>query len=478
MLVDASPSLAVDAEHDDGLDITTATGQPQEHHENHDGLFPLSPFAPSHISLLDISPFEWYDLLARDAISNTQKLNDLFNADPTWTFDEASLSRRQSPIPETDLLEEESVEQQQPGPDVTALQNTTLNESASVTKSWNTAYNIELSSKDLVLMRHYVQVVGPILDLFDPSKHFTNIVPHLSMRNIGLQKSILAVAARHMSLGTTEGATFSMDDTPSYTNLDIQPRHLATQYYYETLQYLSQTLLHPMYADSPEILATAMMISTYEMFEADVGEPTKSGDWERHLRGAFWIHRNQDNNAESIEGMRRAAWWAWLRQDIWAAFRAGRPTLTIYRPQRTIHEMNADDLASWAVFLAAKCVEFSAQGGMAIDHQNLRLRIDRGNYLLRSLQEWYDILPPSFLPMNSASGEGFTQRPSPQGLSGFTPSSSTSFSLHTETNTFPPIWIHPPNHAGSIQMYHFARTLVLLHQPSTGGLMELKRRQK
>ncbi len=89
---------------------------------------------------------------------------------------------------------------------------------------------------------------------------------------------------------------------------DPNPAHAAAQYYYETLQYLSQTLLYPSYADSHEILATSIMISTYEMFDAD--RASTSGDWERHLRGSFWIQRSQDNDGESADGLRRAEWWA------------------------------------------------------------------------------------------------------------------------------------------------------------------------
>lgn len=480
------PEVALDADSNDALH----SHETAEHQGNDDCDFPflLSPVAPSQISLLEISPLEWYDLIARDAINNTQKLNDLFNADPTWTFDEASLSRRQSPIPELGPKDEESIQ-----PDLVSNSNVSQDPSLSqnggteASKPWNTANNIDLSSEELLLMRYYVDVVGPILDLFDPSNHFTNAVPHLSMRNVGLLKSVLAVAAHHTSLGVGQRAGASTDDPyiqpvapvpEAFGVQGINPRHLATQYYYETLQYLSQTLLHPKYAESPEILVTAMMISTYEMFEADVGESSKTGNWERHLRGSFWIQRNQDNNAESMDGLRRATWWAWIRQDIWAAFQAGRPTLTIFRPQRTIHEMNSDDLASWAVFLAAKCVEFAAQGRAPIDHQDLRQRIDRGNHLLKCLQEWYEILPASFLPMKSSSGIASS---SLKGLSGFTPESSTSYSAlpaSGEFCTFPPVWVHPPNHAAGLQMYHFARSLVLLSQPSTGDLAEFRRRQK
>jgi hypothetical protein len=477
---DAIPTaISVWTEHEDGFlpAVTTVDSQ------IHEPAIPLSPIAPSQISLLEISPFEWYDLIARDAISNAQKLNDLFNADPTWTFDESSLSRRQSIVPDSGCFDADSNGRSLlPNGESLNVATISQNDNSSTLKPWHTAHNIALSSEDLGLMRHYVDVVGPILDLFDPSKHFTNVVPHLSMRNTGLLKSVLAVAAHHMSLSTRgESAGVSSNSHTAFGNWAaerLQPHHLATQYYYETLQYLSQTLLHPGYAESPEILATAMMISTYEMFEADVDDSSKPGDWERHLRGAFWIQRNQDNNAESVDGMRRAGWWAWVRQDIWAAFRAGRPTLTIFHPQRTINEMNSDELASWSVFLAAKCVEYSTQGRSPIDHQDLRQRIDRGNHLLQCLQEWHDILPASFAPMTSSA-------PLPaislQGLAGFTPDSSTPYPAVQnagESSIFPPVWIHPPNHAAGMQMYHFARSLVLLSQPSTGDLVEFRRRQK
>ncbi|KNG81800.1 hypothetical protein ANOM_009066 [Aspergillus nomiae NRRL 13137] len=47
-----------------------------------DSGFSASPLSFSQVSLLSISPFEWYDLLARDAISNIQRLNDASTGDP------------------------------------------------------------------------------------------------------------------------------------------------------------------------------------------------------------------------------------------------------------------------------------------------------------------------------------------------------------------------------------------------------------
>ncbi|KAF9884555.1 hypothetical protein FE257_001500 [Aspergillus nanangensis] len=393
-----------------------------------------SPLSLSQISLLNISPFEWYDLLARDAISNIQRLNGGSTSDPRWKFPELTLSRRQSPAPEWVGAHFEHGE---PSSEIPAVGYHPVEE-----EPWNTTHRIELSPVDMPFFRYYIEVVGPILDLFDPDRHFSNVVPHLALRNTGLLKSILAVGARHMSLGLQRRAGEDVN-TPASVEEEPGPAHTATEYYYQTLQYLSQTLLYPSYADSREILATATMISTYEMFDADTS--SISGDWEQHLRGSFWIQRSQDNDGESVDGLRRAVWWAWLRQDIWAAFQAGRPTLTFWRPKKRLEELNSDELATRIVYICGKCVEYAACDEMSPD-QDPRPRIEQGDRLLRALDNWHRILPASYQPVPAA------------------------VDMRSNPTMCPPIWIHPPSHAGAMQMYHFARSTVLLNQPTMGGL--------
>jgi hypothetical protein len=424
------------------------------------------PFTLGEIS----TPFEWYDLLARDAISNIQRLGEPRN------FPEITLSRRQSPAPE--CIEPLGVLEYQPEP-------------------WNSNYRIELSAVDLIFFRYYIEVVGPTLDLFDPARHFTNVVPHLGLRNTGLLKSILAVGAKHMSLGYTrtqgEDVTAGVNASSPASLAGIAnaasapaPAHMATHYYYETLQYLSQTLLYPSYADSRELLATSTMISTYEMFDADAdSDSTSSGDWERHLRGSFWIQRSQDNDGESADGLRRAVWWAWLRQDLWAAFRAGRPTLTIWRAKKKLKELDSDELATRVIYICAKCVEYAASGKAPNQDQDPRARIEQGDRLLSALEDWHRALPAPYQPvavaaMDSASGNVRASSMMPSA----SPTDSTSCAgdrtgmQELSTSFFPPVWIHPPNHAGAMQMYHFAKAVVLLNQPTMGGLNAYVARQK
>lgn len=435
-----------------------------------DSAYPASPLSLSQVSLLNISPFEWYDLLARDAISHIQRLNDTASGDPRWKFPETALSRRHSPAPECTDAQLEQAKRHHEQQRLALEDRDDRTEALSPNyyqphQPWNTTTRIELSAIDLKFFRYYIEVVGPILDLFDPARHFSNAVPHLALRNIGLLKSILAVGAKHMSLGFSHapdgdapaGHTSPNANAPSpltasglSSEPDTAPTHMATQYYYETLQYLSQTLLYPSYADSHEILATATMISTYEMFDAE--SASNSSVWEQHLRGSFWIQRSQDNDGESVDGLRQAVWWAWLRQDIWAAFQAGRPTITFWRARKPLEALNSDELATRIVYICGKCVKYAASDEIS-PNQDPRERIEQGDRLLRALDDWHRVLPASYQPVTVT----------------MSPGSST---------VFPPIWIHPPNHAGAMQLYHFARATVLLNQPTMGGLNAYLHREK
>ncbi|KAL6705124.1 Nuclear speckle splicing regulatory protein 1 [Coniothyrium glycines] len=387
----------------------------------------------------NFGPVEWYDLLAEDAINNMQGQTH----HNRWKFDITSLSRRQSP--RHSLVAE-------PGETIFDSGGTQVVNSLTIlTQPWNTEERIELKQEELVYFEHYVNVVAPILDLFDPAKHFASVVPHLALRNVGLLRSLLAVGACHMALyqpqeqaveiaARTPGTPASTASAPPSTS------RLAEQFYYETLHYLSQNLLYQSYTNSLEILATALMISTYEMF-LTAGNSDHS-NWDRHLRGAFWIQRNSETNCESTHGLQRAVWWAWLRQDIWAAFRTGRPALTIHQMKTPLSALATDELATRIIFIAAKCVQFAATP----KEGDIAGYIEAGETLMRMLDAWKNILPSSFDPIPVVR----TVAPSPSSVS--------------DANHISPIWIHPPAHAAAIQTYHFAKIIMILNQPSTGGL--------
>lgn len=237
------------------------------------------------------APYEWYDLLAEDAIQNVAKYN--LNLD----VDKPRLSQRQSPEREDPTLDPQL---RSPDQDNDTHLQSPLNQVSLPDQSqrlppilqdqWNSVENIPLTEDELVLFQHYVTVVSPILDLCDPTRQFSTAVPRLAVHNLGLLKSLLAVAARHLAALNQPSFLQSTSDS----NLVNPLINVATQYYYETLHYLSKNLNQGSYSRSREIIATALLISTYEMFDAE-GQ-YNNGAWERHLRGIFWIQRSQNNN--------------------------------------------------------------------------------------------------------------------------------------------------------------------------------------
>ena len=212
----------------------------------------------------------------------------------------------------------------------------------------------------------------------------------------------------------------------------------STEFYFETLGYLQVAMQYPSYARSSTILATAMMISAYEYFHVD-----RSADWERHLKGVFWIQRSQETNGER-EGLPGAVWWNWLRQDIWAALWQKRRPLTIWECTKPVATLRGHELASRATFLLAKAIRYAYP-----DTQNADIgqRIFEGEKLLQELQDWYGSLPNTYTPL-----------PMP------------AKNATEDGSVWPAVWIHPPYASAAVQNYYSAIILLLLHRPSPGGV--------
>jgi hypothetical protein len=162
---------------------------------------------------------------------------------------------------------------------------------------------------------------------------------------------------------------------------------------------------------------------------------------------------SQENNAESPNGLRRAVWFAWLRQDVWAAFQAGRPAMTIFRPRKRLSELTSDELAARIIFISAKAVQFAANN----TGDDVTTRIARGKALLKMLEDWKQMLPITYAPIECSLSQG---------------TNLTRLDMDQQQcpeTIFRPIWIHPQSYAAAIQTFHFSRIVVLLHETTTNG---------
>lgn len=156
---------------------------------------------------------------------------------------------------------------------------------------WRSAEPIVLQDHEHAIFERFVNGVALWIDLFDPLKHFSTFVPHLALYNEGLMKALLALGARHVSI---------KPDGLSDATID---RTAAVQYYAETLRYLQSAMRSTSYKNSLELHATVLIVSKFEMIDGSANK-----DWERHLKGVFWIQRSRDINGES-GGLEQAIWW-------------------------------------------------------------------------------------------------------------------------------------------------------------------------
>jgi hypothetical protein len=222
------------------------------------------------------------------------------------------------------------------------------------------------------------------------------------------------------------------------------------------------------YTTSLELLSTALIVSTYEMLDGS------NKDWERHLKGVFWIQRSQVIHGDS-KGLRSAVWWAWLCQDVWAAFREKRKPFSFWKPSRTFEALDPHELAARSVYLFAQVVGYCSHEAVEDDGEDLVSRGMNASKLVEKLEEWRAYLTIDFEPM--LLSEHFTP---PQ---------------HSVLGVFEPIWIHPPafgkffcntdnigeiniSQAVAVQLYNCSHILLLLNQPVGGGMEAYMQRRR
>ncbi|KAK9427544.1 fungal-specific transcription factor domain-containing protein [Lipomyces doorenjongii] len=290
---------------------------------------------------------------------------------------------------------------------------------------WQAPENLELLPQEHFLFENFVQRISQWIDLFDTTNKFSTFVPHLAMRNAGLMNAVLALSCRHLSLNRKG------------ENEEPPDRNSALQYYYQTLHYVQRAMQYDSYKTSLELLATTLIVSTYEMLDGSCH------DWERHLEGVFWIQRSQLIHGES-GGLKSAVWWAWLCQDVWVAFREKRKTFTFWTPTKSYADLSPDELAARSVYLAAKVINYCSREECEADKYDLQTRIEQANQLQDRLDEWQNHLTVEFSPLPSGN--------------------------RASSSVFKAIWIRPPAFGVAIQLNCASRVLLALHRPCIGGM--------
>ncbi|TDZ44791.1 Adhesion and hyphal regulator 1 [Colletotrichum trifolii] len=330
----------------------------------------------SELWTTDLASTRWLGLLATDAAQA-----------------DSGFSLAPSPAPEDD--EQRRGPAAHGPPDATNLQSRLTSLSDSERKTWRADRYIILTNHEAVLFRHFTERSSRWLDFLDPDKLFSTYAVRLALRNAGLTNAILALSAKHLSKLSSSRA----EDNPSY---------------------VQEAPAYPSYTNSEELNATAIVISAYEMLDESDGR----GNWQRHLKGIFWIQRSQNVDGYS-GGLQQAVWWAWLRQDLWAAFREERRCLSFWAPHKDYHELDQHGLAHMAIYLLSQAVNFCADSRLAdsspVPNPSMTTNVVlTGNELSARMERWKSHLGNEFEPLPMAT---------------------------SPSDVFSPLWLHPPQFA-------------------------------
>ncbi|RHZ68021.1 hypothetical protein CDV55_107618 [Aspergillus turcosus] len=265
-----------------------------------------------------------------------------------------------------------------------------------------------LDTQEAFLLRHYITTFGGSLDICDPQRHFSSVVPDLATRSPVLLNAALAASAHHLSRVT-----------------DYDP--LVADMYHERCVELLIPMLGELSSVPDEVIAATVLLRLYEQMSSAI----TGLDSERHLSGTGAL-MDSESSCATAGGIRQASFWIFLRQAIDVALNHQRPlkfNLEAYAGQMDLSVL-WDDWA-WAnrmVWITAEVVAY------VFARDNCQARLEE---LRTKIDTWWEQKPDSFGPLHVAPGA-----------------------------VFPEIYFVRPWHAIGMQYYYTAMILLLVADSS------------
>ncbi|KAK6528897.1 hypothetical protein TWF694_004126 [Orbilia ellipsospora] len=292
------------------------------------------------------------------------------------------------------------------------------------------ALPLPLSEHEAELFKNFVNRICPWLDIFDFDRCFTLSVPKLARKSTLLLKACLALSAKQQY-------RLRAIETPLQ---DPNPEIEFSQYYDLALMEMQQSLAKDVdgrFSSSEEFLATAVILSTFEVIDGS------NQEFRRHLEGLGSIIKPQGIH-ESLVGLKGAAFWAWYRQDVLAAFRERRATFITedyWHLDTSLESMcmlREDELGNRVMFILGQIINYCAKDEIEKNEHNVTERLRKAEELEKKLEDWKRCLPDSFEPLTR---------------------------MRDKDGIFDTLWFNPPCCGVAMQIYCFAKIMLTMHKP-------------
>jgi hypothetical protein len=273
------------------------------------------------------------------------------------------------------------------------------------------------------LLRYFVEHLARNFDLTDPLQHFRRVVPQRAAICPPLLNAIFALSARHLSrIG-------------EYDHL------ISNKYTQRCLQHLIPMLDDSSALQDENLLASTIILRHVEEYEVPLSG-AKSAEQGGHIFGAHAFIKAQER-ATINGGLRQAAFWVGLRQEIYMAFvnqQSIIPALEHCNIDRSFEAATDDVWAQRMVVLAADIILYCFG-----DHDHLQSTY---NFLSDCTTQWHNSKPTSFTPVY--------EQPS------------------SEDNVFPELHYMADDVVVGTQHYYLAKILLIAHNPKIPRLGPLR----
>lgn len=266
------------------------------------------------------------------------------------------------------------------------------------------------------------------LDIFDFDRRFTLMLPRLARKSTGLLKACLALSAKQQY-------RLHANESPVQ---DPNPEIEYSQYYDAALREMQNSLVNDdgRFSSSDEFLATAVILSTFEVIDAS------NQEFKKHIESVGSIIKPHGIHG-GLMGLKGAAFWAWYRQDVWAAFRERRATYItddywqLDTTPQSMCVLREDELCNRVVFILGQVINYCAKDEIEKNdiHANERLR--KAEILEKKLDDWKGCLPDSFEPLTK---------------------------MKEKDGIFEKLWYNPPCCGIALQIYCFAKIMLTMHK--------------
>ncbi|KAJ5533327.1 hypothetical protein N7494_009879 [Penicillium frequentans] len=301
-----------------------------------------------------------------------------------------------------------------------------------------------LDEHEACLMRYFVVELAPWFDICDGERHFACTVPLRARTCPPLLNAIFTASARHLSrikkYWRGNQVHYGGKALPKLTS------ETAIHYHNECIAHFVSISDHSREAQDESLLAAAVILRFYE----EVDFPAMGQDTESALRGIQIFLEAQIAPAVSGYGLRHAAYWIALRQEITTAFskqRTFRLPLGPCEPYRsfsllmTTLVIHCADVLQYCYGSEEDSPRDRQQSSMGILQTGTDMRLARYEELVAFETLWAELGPPSFKPIYSRE-----------------PDRSCG-------EVFPELWYLNNCHVAGLQFLELARILLTVYNP-------------